>query len=169
QLTAQIARAQGGEVVVAGVGQDADYRLPLAEELGFQTINVEADDLQARRDELTDGVGYDVVFDTTGHPSGLTMAVDEVRKGGQIVLVGQTGETTMPYSPLVRAEIDLQCSYASMYEDFERSLRLIASGDVDHATFLDDRFSLLEADEAFETFLEGGTCKPVFDVSVLRD
>ena len=169
QLTAQIARSQGGEVVVAGVGQDAEYRLPLAEELGFETINVEADDLEARREELTDGVGYDVVFDTTGHPSGLTMAVDEVRKGGQIVLVGQTGETTMPYSPLVRAEIDLQCSYASMYEDFERSLRLIASGDVDHATFLDDRFSLLEADDAFETFLEGGTCKPVFDVSVLRE
>ncbi|QLK26327.1 alcohol dehydrogenase catalytic domain-containing protein [Natrinema zhouii] len=169
QLTAQIARAQGGDVVVAGVGSDTEYRLPLAEELGFPTINVEADDLEARRNELTDGVGYDVVFDTTGHPSGLTMAVDEVRKGGQIVLVGQTGETTMPYSPLVRAEIDLQCSYASMYEDFERSLRLIASGDVDHATFLDDRFSLLEADEAFETFIAGGTCKPVFDVSVLRD
>ncbi|ELZ06070.1 zinc-dependent alcohol dehydrogenase [Natrialba asiatica] len=169
QLTAQIARAQGGEVVLAGVGQDAEYRLPLAEELGFETINIEDDDLDARRDELTDGVGYDVVFDTTGHPSGLPMAVEEVRKGGQIVLVGQTGETTMPYSPLVRAEIDLQCSYASMYEDFERSLRLIASGDVDHATFLDDRFSLLEADEAFETFLAGGTCKPVFDASVLRD
>ncbi|WP_129115589.1 zinc-dependent alcohol dehydrogenase [Halegenticoccus tardaugens] len=168
-LTAQIARSQGGEVVVAGVGSDTAYRLPLADEFGFQTVNVEADDLDSRRDELTDGVGYDVVFDTTGHPSGLTSAVEEVRKGGQIVLVGQTGETTMPYSPLVRAEIDLQCSYASMFEDFERSLRLIASGDVDHATFLDDRFSLLEADEAFEAFLAGETCKPVFDVSVLRD
>ncbi|NHN49434.1 alcohol dehydrogenase catalytic domain-containing protein [Halostella sp. JP-L12] len=169
QLTAQIADAQGGEVVVAGVGRDADYRLPLAEDLGFETVNVEADDLDAYRDELTDGVGYDVVFDTTGHPSGLTMAVDEVRKGGQIVLVGQTGETTMEYSPLVRSEIDLQCSYASMYDDFERSLRMIEAGDVDHETFLDDRFSLLDADEAFETFLRGGTCKPVFDASVLRD
>lgn len=46
-----------------------------------------------------------------------------------------------------------------MYEDFERSLRLIASGDVDHATLLHDRFSLIEADVAFETFLKGGTCK----------
>jgi L-iditol 2-dehydrogenase len=55
-----------------------------------------------------------------------------------------------------------------MYEDFENSFRLIESGDVDHATFLDDRFSLLDADEAFETFLSGGTCKPVFDVSELR-
>ncbi|NUB90961.1 alcohol dehydrogenase catalytic domain-containing protein [Haloterrigena sp. SYSU A558-1] len=167
-LAAQVANAQGADVVVAGVGRDTAYRLPLAAELGFETINVEDDDLKAYREDLTDGVGYDVVFDTTGHPSGLTMAVDEVRKGGQIVLVGQTGETTMEFTPLVRSEIDLQCTYSAMYEDFERALRLIGSGDVDHATFLDDRFSLLEADEAFETFLEGETCKPVFDVSVLR-
>ena len=168
QLTAQIARAQGGEVVVSGVGRDAEYRLPLAEDLGFETIDVSAEDRESVRQELTDGVGYDVVFDTTGHPSGLTTAVEEVRKGGQIVLIGQTGETTMPYSPLVRAEVDLQCSYASTYDDFERSLRLIDSGDVDAETLVDDRFSLLDADEAFETFLAGGTCKPVFDVSELR-
>nr|WP_276411812.1 alcohol dehydrogenase catalytic domain-containing protein [Halomicroarcula sp. XH51] len=167
-LTAQIARAQGGDVVVTGVGQDADYRLPLAEDLGFETINVADDDAEGRRDELTDGVGYDVVFDTTGHPSGLTGAVDAVRKGGQIVLVGQTGETTMPYSPLVRGEIDVQCSYASTYRDFEHALRLIGRGEVDAATFVDDRFSLLDADEAFEAFLAGETVKPVFDVSELR-
>ncbi|WP_254272523.1 zinc-dependent alcohol dehydrogenase [Haloarcula marina] len=168
-LTAQIADAQGGTVVVSGVGQDAQYRLPLAEELGFETLNVAEADVEARREAVTDGVGYDVVFDTTGHPSGLPSAVDEVRKGGQIVLVGQTGETTMPYSPLVRSEIDLQCSYASMYDDFDRSLRLIDSGDVDAETFIDDRFSLLDADEAFEAFVAGETCKPVFDVSALYD
>jgi len=169
-LTAQIARTQGGEVVVAGVEPDASYRLPLAEELGFETVTVDREgDLERAREEMTDGVGYDVVFDTTGHPSGLPTAVDEVRKGGQIVLVGQTGETTMPYSPLVRAEIDLQCSYASTYDDFDRSFRLLASGDVDAATLVDDRFSLLDADEAFEAFLAGETVKPLFDVSVLRE
>jgi len=168
-LTAQIARAQGGSVVVSGVGQDEAYRLPLAQELGFETLNVATDDLDERRETLTDGVGYDVVFDTTGHPSGLTSAVEEVRKGGQIVLIGQTGETTMPYSPLVRAEIDVQCSYASMYDDFERSLRLIERGDVDAATFIDDRFSLLDADAAFEAFLAGETVKPVFDVAELDE
>lgn len=168
-LTAQVARAQGGEVIVSGVGQDTEYRLPLAAELGFETLNVAEGDITARRDEFTDGAGYDVVFDTTGHPSGLTSAVEQVRKGGQIVLIGQTGETTMPYSPLVRAEVDLQCSYASTYQDFENALRLIGGGDVDAETFIDSRFSLFEADEAFETFVSAGTCKPVFDVSELRD
>ncbi|UPM42844.1 alcohol dehydrogenase catalytic domain-containing protein [Halocatena salina] len=168
-LTAQIARAQGGTVVVSGVDQDGTYRLPLAERLGLETINVQSEAFEERCNELTDHVGFDVVFDTTGHPSGLPSAVDTVRKGGQIVLVGQTGETTMPYSPLVRSEIDLQCSYASMYEDFERAFRLIRSGDVDCETFVDDRFSLLDADDAFETFLAGETCKPVFDVSQLAE
>ncbi|MBX0297036.1 zinc-dependent alcohol dehydrogenase [Haloarcula nitratireducens] len=168
-LTAQVADAQGGDVVVAGVGQDVSYRLPLAEELGFSTIDVEADELDERRRALTDGVGYDVVFDTTGHPSGFSMAVDEVRKGGQIVFVGQTGEVTMKYSRLVRAEIDVQCSYASTYEDFERSLRMIRSDAIECESFLDDRFSLLDADTAFEAFLEGETVKPVFDVAELRE
>ncbi|WP_226481099.1 zinc-dependent alcohol dehydrogenase [Natrinema amylolyticum] len=168
-LAAQVADAQGAEVVVAGVGQDTAYRLPLAEELGFPTLNVEADDLETAREEITDDVGYDVVFDTTGHPSGLSMSIDEVRTGGQIVLVGQTGDAMADFTSLVRSEIDLQCTYSAMYEDFERALRLIGSGDVDHETFLDDRFSLLDAEEAFETFLEGETCKPVFDVSVLRE
>lgn len=167
-LTAQVAAAQGGAVVVSGVGQDTTYRLPLARELGFETINVNVDGVAARSDELTDGVGYDVVFDTTGHPSGLTSAVDEVRKGGQIVLVGQTGETTMSYTPLVRSEVDLQCSYGAVYKDFERALRMIQTGDIDAQTFIDDRFSLLTAEDAFKAFLAGETCKAVFDISELQ-
>ena len=169
QVTAQIAAAQGGDVIVAGVGRDAEHRLPLARDFGFRTVDVENEDLDSLRKEVTDGIGFDVVFDTTGHPSGLPMSVDAVRKGGQIVLVGQTGETTMAYSPLVRSELDIQCSFASMWEDFERSVRMIRSGTVDAEGLIDSRFSLLDADEAFEAFLDGRTCKPVFDVSELRE
>ncbi|GAB3702147.1 zinc-binding dehydrogenase [Halorubrum pallidum] len=168
-LTAQVADAQGATVTVAGVSRDTSYRLPLAAELGYDTVDIEETDVEAYWAEETDGIGYDVVFDTTGHPSGLPMAADAVRKGGQIVLIGQAGETTVPTTPLVRAEVDLQCSYSALYRDFDRAFRLIASGDVDHETFLDDRFTLTDAEEAFETFLAGETCKPVFDVSVLRE
>ena len=167
-LTAQVADAQGATVTVAGVGRDTGYRLPLAEELGYETVNVEAIDEEAYWAAATDGIGYDVVFDTTGHPSGLPMAANAVRKGGQIVLVGQAGETSVPTTPLVRAEVDVQCSYSALYRDFDRAFRLTATDDIDHETFLDDRFSLTDAEEAFETFLAGETCKPVFDVSVLR-
>lgn len=168
-LTAQVAAARGGDVLVSGVGPDAAYRLPLASELGFETIDVSSADLDARRDEATDGIGFDVVFDTTGHPSGLTTAAANVRNAGQVVLIGQTGETTMEYSPLVRSEVDIQCSYASQYEDFERALRLMSSGAIDCETFIHEGFTLTAPTDAFETFLAGETCKPVFDVSELRE
>lgn len=167
-LAAQVADAQGSTVLVSGVGDDTKYRLPLARKLGFETINVAEADTSTYHEEYTDGVGYDVVLDATGHPSGLTTAADEVRKGGQILLVGQTGETTMSYTPLVRGEIDVQCSYSALYEDFERALRMIKAGRIDVETFIDDRFSLLDANAAFESFLAGETAKPVFDISELE-
>jgi L-iditol 2-dehydrogenase len=167
-LTAQIADAQGGDVLVVGVERDSAYRLPLAQELGFETADVESRDAETIFTERTDGIGFDVVFDTTGHPSGLSMSTRAVRKGGQIVLIALTGETTLPYSPMVRSEIDLQCSYASMWEDFERSFRLIDAGVIDCETFVDTRFSLRDESAAFEAFLAGETCKPVFDLSEYR-
>lgn len=168
-ISAQIAEAQGGEVLVSGVDRDRTYRLPLAEELGFPTLNVEADDVDEISGSFTDGIGFDVIVDATGHPSGLTTAVEQIRSGGQIVLLGQTGEMTMAYTPLLRAEIDIQCSFTSVYEDYERAIRLIQSGDVDNETIIDDRFSLLDPDDAFEAFFAGQTCKPIFDVSELWD
>lgn len=166
-LSAQVARAQGGQVIVSGINRDAEHRLPLAQELGFDTLNVEVDDCQAVREERTEGGGYDVVIDTTGHPSGLTTAVEEIKPGGQIVLVGLTGSTKLAYADIVRGEIDIQCSYASTIDDFERSFELIRSGAVDVESIIDERFSLQDVEEAFEAFRAGKTVKPVFDISEL--
>lgn len=168
-LAAQVARAQGAHVVVSGVGQDADFRLPLAGDLGFETANVSDRDVGEVADEATDGVGFDVVVDATGHPSGFSAAADVVRKGGQVVVVGLSGEVSADLTPLVRGEVDVQCTYASQWGDFEQALDMIQSGAIDAETFTDDRFSLLDVEDAFETFLDGGTCKPVFDASELRD
>ena len=168
-LTAQIACERGGKVVVSGVSRDRSYRLPLAEELGFTTAAVDKNPIEDVIADATDGVGFDVVFDTTGHPSGVNAAAESVRKGGQVVLIGLAGETELDFTPLIRAEVDLQCSYASTWEDFERAIRLIRRGAIDTDTFVDTRFTLENSEEAFETFLTGDTCKPVFDVSTLRD
>ncbi|MFC7205308.1 zinc-binding dehydrogenase [Haloferax namakaokahaiae] len=168
-LSAQVAAAQGGDVVVSGVGRDTKYRLPLARELGFETIDISSQDIAECRDEFTDTIGFDVVFDTTGHPSGLKTAVQSVRKGGQVVLIGQTGETKMSYVPLVRSEIDIQCSYSATYEDFERALRMLNSGAIDADAIIDERFSLLDAEKAIRSFQSGETVKPVFDVTEIED
>lgn len=92
-----------------------------------------------------------------------------MRNGGQAVVIRRAGTAEVDLSALPHSEIDVQCSYTSTWEDFERAIRLIRSETIDAEAFVDDRFSLLDAETAFEAFLDGETCKPVFDVSELRE
>lgn len=167
-LIAQIARSQGGDVLVSGVGRDEAYRLPLAAELGFETVNATEADLEAITEDRTEGIGFDVVFDATGHESGLQTAARTVRKGGQIVPVGLTDEVTMAFTPLVRGEVDIQCSYTYTWDDFETAIDLIRTGDIETDQFIDDRYSLHNGAGIFEAVLAGETVKPVFDLTELR-
>jgi 2-desacetyl-2-hydroxyethyl bacteriochlorophyllide A dehydrogenase len=167
-LAARVAAAEGAEVAVSGIDRDADHRLPFAAGLGFETVNVAETPIEDAADRLTGGRGFDVVIDATGAGAGLEAAAGAVRKGGQVVLVGQTGTATVEFTPLIRGEVDLQCSYASTWKEFERALSLLADGEIAVDGFVDDRFSIREADAAFEAFAAGETCKPLFDLSELR-
>lgn len=168
-LAAQIARMEGASVTVSGIDRDTEIRLPFAADLGFETVNVEATPIDEATAQLTDGLGFDVVIDTTGASSGLVAAGTAVRKGGQVVLVGQTGTVTADLTPFIRGEIDLQFSYASTWADFERALHLLAAGEIAVDGFIDNRFSIREGEAAFNAFMAGETCKPLFDLSELRD
>lgn len=162
-LTAAVAHAQGATVLVSGLERDAAFRLPLVEDLGIETVDASAEDLDAVAESFTDGIGFDIVFDTTGHRSGVEMAVDQVRKGGQIVVVGLPGEPSELFmTDVVRAEVDVTTSYASLWPDFERALRLMRSGDIDADAFVDRSFDVDDPTSAFEAMLSAETCKPVF-------
>jgi len=167
-LAAQIAAREGAEVTVSGIERDTAHRLPFVSDLGFETVNVEVTPVEAATAELTDGSGFDVVVDTTGAPAGFEAAGTAVRKGGQVVLVGQTGTATVDLTPFIRGEIDVQCSYASTWAEFERAFRLLAGDAIATDGFVDTGFSIRESEAAFEAFIAGRTCKPLFDLSELR-
>ncbi|MFC6734199.1 MULTISPECIES: zinc-binding dehydrogenase [unclassified Haladaptatus] len=162
-LTGAIADARGANVVVSGLGADTKYRLPLAQELGLETVDIENEDLDAFTENYTDGIGFDAIFDTTGHPSGVENAAEQIRRGGEIIVIGlPTGESEVFFTPLVRGEVDVNTSYGSTWRNFEQALRLIENGDIDAKTIMDTSYSVEEPVEAFEDFLAGETCKPVF-------
>jgi len=165
-LSAQMARADGGNVTVTGIGPDAKYRLPLLRDMGFDAVNVGETPLEEVTADRTEG-GFDVVIEATGHHSGVQGAADSVRKGGTVVLVGQSGTVEMDYTPLIRGEVDIQCSYCYTYDEFERSLDALASGQID-TSFIDDDYSMTDPDAAFEAVLDGETCKVVFDIGDLK-
>jgi len=162
-LVAALADALGASVLVSGLDDDADYRLPLAADLGVETVNISERDLGEVASAFTDGVGFDVVFDATGHRSGIETAVDRVRKGGQVVVVGLPGESSeVPMADLVRSEVQVETSYGAVWRDFERAIAALADGTVDPETIVDTSFSVDDPDAAFDSFLESRTCKPMF-------
>lgn len=162
-LTAVVADSVGGNVLVSGLGRDSAYRLPLVQELGIDTVDIEQTALETVVEEGTDGPGFDIVYDATGHKTGVEQAVDHVRKGGQIVVVGIPGEASeIFFAPVVRGEVDVNTSYGSKWRNFEQALRLMENGTIDFERIIDTSWSAADAAEAFEAFLNSETCKPVF-------
>ncbi|WP_440767080.1 zinc-dependent alcohol dehydrogenase [Natronorubrum sp. DTA7] len=162
-FVAAVADSMGADVLVSGLGKDTEYRLPLVEALGIDTVDVETSDLEAVVDAQTDGIGFDAVFDTTGHESGIEMAIEHVRKGGQVVVVGLPGAPSEVFmTPVVRGEVELNTSYGSTWTNFEQAIRLLSEGAIDAEAIVDRSFSIDEPTAAFEAFLESETCKPVF-------
>ena len=165
-LVAAVADSLGANVVVAGLDQDATYRLPLLDDLGIATVNVQSGDLDARADAQTAGVGFDVVFDSTGHHTGIGTAVDHVRKGGQVVMVGIPNDTSeVTFTSVVRGEVDVNTSYGSTWTNFEQALRLLERGEIAVDEILDTSYDVDDPAAAFEAFLASETCKPVFQFS----
>jgi L-iditol 2-dehydrogenase len=103
-------------------------RLKLAKELGAtETILADADTL-ARVSALSGGMGVDVALEAVGRTETIKSAIQSVRKGGTVVLVGNISpEVTIPLQVVVSRQIRLQGSCASSGE-YPRAIELMATG-----------------------------------------
>lgn len=166
-LTAAVADSMGANVVVSGLRQDTQYRLPLVNDLGIETINVQSDaDIEEYVEAKTDGIGFDVIFDATGHHTGIGTAVRHVRKGGQVVMIGiPNDESEVSFTSAVRGEVDINTSYGSTWTNFERALRLMERGEIAVDQIIDTSYGIDDPATPFEAFLGSETCKPVFQFS----
>ena len=99
--------------------------------LGAASAHGSPGDLLRTVREGTDGLGADFVIDAVGRESTRRLAVQAVRPGGRVVLLGlHDDETAFGGHDLVRREVLVTGSYAYTDEDFGRALTLLASGRV---------------------------------------
>lgn len=115
-LTLQAVRQAGaGRVLVLDVD---DTRLELARSLGAtQTFNSRNDDVIAQIMEQTGGRGADVALECVGATVPVKLAVDSVRKGGAVTLVGNVAPAIeLGLQSVVTRQIRLQGSCASSGE-----------------------------------------------------
>jgi L-iditol 2-dehydrogenase len=105
-----------------------ETRLATAKKLGATSTFTAAPDLLGQLKRLTNGQGVDVVVEAVGLTQTVATAIDAIRKGGTVVLVGNvTPEVALPLQKVVTRQIRLQGSCASAGE-YPRAIELMASG-----------------------------------------
>jgi S-(hydroxymethyl)glutathione dehydrogenase/alcohol dehydrogenase len=154
----QIARAFGASQIIAV--DVKDDKLEAATRLGAtDVVNSTKTDAVARVRELTAGRGVDVAFEVLGMPQTFTQAFEMIRDGGRMVAVGiAPGKTTAPVeiTRLVRRELRIAGSYgARTRADMPEIIRLAAQGVFRPETMVTQRFSLDDADAAYQALARG--------------
>lgn len=150
-LTFQVSRARGADKVLAI--DRVEERLQLARELGADwTVNsAEVDPVAFTRERL--GVGFDVVFDLVGKEAVVEQAIQMTRPGGTVMLIAVPhgrNRFAFNYADAFRRELSLV--FSRMYDgrDFEETLRLLSTGQIDPERLVTHRVSLEQGPEAIE-------------------
>jgi L-iditol 2-dehydrogenase len=130
QLIVQTLRVNGvGKLICVDVD---DSRLKMAAASGADvTLNAKSVDVVAKVKELTNGRGADVSFEAVGNSASCQSAINVVRKGAQVVLVGNVSPNVeLPLQAIVTRELTLLGSCASNGE-YPACIELMASRKID--------------------------------------
>lgn len=130
-------------------------RLEVGGQLGAaEKLNPAAEDLPARIQEITGGEGVDIVVDAVGRTSTTQQAIEVVRPGGAVVLIGlQENARAIRNYDLIVTEKMVTGSYAATQQDMATALELIAAGKVDVSSWV-HYYPLNEGVSAFKDMLQ---------------
>lgn len=150
-LTMQVAKANGGNVIVIGTSQD-QARLDLARELGaFATIVIDEEDVQKRISEITGNIGVDVAFECAGAAPSANNCLKLLKKTGLYVQVGLFGKMVeFDMDLALTKEINMTNGFASEPTSWERALRLLEMKQVNVAPLISTKLPLSEWKKAIE-------------------
>jgi L-iditol 2-dehydrogenase len=156
-LAAQVLRAQGASVVVAGAPSDT-VRLAAAQDLGFVAIQSEA-----IKEVAPDG-NFNVVADCSGAEKGVATALESAARGARYVQLGLTGRPVAVQLDLIcLKELQVTSGNASTPESWGRTEKLVASGSVRLDELVTASLPLASWQEAFSRVRSGDGVKFVLE------
>lgn len=149
--TAQVAKAQGSYVVMAGLTVD-EARLQLALDLGIdRVVNLEKEDLGVVCKELTEGYGADVVVEATGARAAVDLAMNVIARRGTFVPMGVFNNTIdVDFHNIKKKELTVQGSHAQIPTSWEKAMRLVSMGKINVDAIISHVFPMSEWEKAFE-------------------
>ena len=160
-LCGMLARLRGAEVLLTGVGQDSEVRLPAAESVGLRTANLSEEPLEEHLRRSFGEGAPDVWIESSGSVKALGSALETVRPGGTVTVVGLYAEE-MLFAPTqaVRRELSVLFSYSCNRADYQVALDLLGRDAVDLRPLL-SKYPLEDAPEAFEAVIQGRAVKAI--------
>lgn len=151
---AQIAKHFGGDVLTLDIDP---AKLDLARTVGIERVaNPAHEDVPEIVRAWTDGLGCDNVFDFTGAPETLGLAMKCLKNVGELVIVGYAygKEFCHPVQQLISREITIMGCRASCLKNAGEVMALLAEGAV--KPVIDKVFPLEQANEVLEELTTKG-------------
>lgn len=119
---------RGAAVIAADID---DEKLALARQMGATyTVNTMTEDVHAKLQEITAGMGPDVVIEAVGNPHTYRMAVDEVAFTGRVICIGYANsEVSFQTKYFVQKELDIRGSRNALPADFRAVIKYMQKGE----------------------------------------
>jgi len=145
---------RGAEVI--GVTRN-QYRTNLAHELGADHVLDPADpELSSKIGIITNGLGADKTIECSGGEMYQRISLDETRRKGQVVFVGESDDCTIQVSDdLIRNGISLHGSWHWNLEDTNELMRTISNSLTKINKLITHTFPLGKVEDAFNLQMTG--------------
>ena len=148
-LITQVAFSKGLKLIAI---DSSDKKLQLAKKFGVHHIlnRHKIKDIPIEIKNLTDGLGADLVVDTTGNPNALNDIIASCRTLGKIHIKSTHGlETPINLTDIVVRELTL---YSSRCGPFDKAIDGLTSGDIQVKELISKKYNLDEIHEAFNSY-----------------
>jgi L-iditol 2-dehydrogenase len=152
-ISLAIAKAAGVRMVgVTGRSSDEGVRFGKARELGADfTINIDKEDPVKKVIEMTNGLGVDILIETSGGGKAIYQAFEMVRRLGRICAIGISGkeEVPIPYDRGIFKALRYDFCFSSSWTSWEKTIGLISKGLLPAERLITHKLPIEKWEEAF--------------------
>ena len=137
------------------VSDTSDLRLEVARAMGAHvTVNPKLHDTRSVVAQYTDGRGVDVSFEAVGLSATAQQSLDVTRNKGTVIWIGNNQRMIqIDMQAIVTRELNVIGSYGMSSQEFERSLRMLADGQIPTEHLINRRATLTEGTQLFDELL----------------
>lgn len=160
----EVARAAGASSIFATELPDMRLRSRAARTARATVFEADGGREAGKILEATGGRGVDVAFEAAGDPGAVQAAIDAVRPGGCVCLIGIPPEdrTAFTASTARRKDVTIRVIHR-MKHTYPRSIRLVTNRQVDVRSMVTSRFPLPEISRAYDAAAKREGIKIVVD------